>query len=120
MPELSGVSLPSDSARGCFFAAFCCFFWAPSSRTLSPAGGHFVPVIVLHEFQQSFEFVVVPQIPFIVRVLDKSVLPQRQVRTVPNCAVFGRLHWCSSWTRLLTCLLRCCDRFRLVQTVQSV
>ena len=25
-----------------------------------------------------------------------------------------------SWARLLTCLLRCCDRFRLVQTVQLV
>ena len=107
----------SSRARGCrsrrefhsqatrhgaaFSPHFAAFFWAPSNRTLSPGGGHFVPVIVLHEFQQSFEFVVVPQIPFIVRVLDKSVLPQRQVRTEPNCAVFGRLHWCSSWTRLI-------------------
>ena len=44
-----------------------------------------VPVnmqLKFHEFD-----ILVPQIQFIVRVLDISVLPQRKARTVPNCAV---------------------------------
>ena len=46
-----------------------------------------VPVIMQLRFQQFCEFnILVPGIQFIVRVLDISVLPQRQVRTVPNCA----------------------------------
>ena len=46
-----------------------------------------VPVTMLHKFQLS-----VPQIQFIDRVLDTPVMPQGQVRTMPNCAVTGRLH----------------------------
>ena len=42
--------------------------------------------IMQFKFQQSFEFTIVPQIQFIVRVLDIAVMPQRQVRTVPHCA----------------------------------
>ena len=38
------------------------------------------------KFQQSFEFIILHRTPFIVRVLDIAVVPQRQVRTVPNCA----------------------------------
>ena len=47
-----------------------------------------VDVIMQRKFQQFFEFVIVPQIQFIVRVLNTSVVPQRQVRTVPNCAEY--------------------------------
>ena len=39
----------------------------------------------------------VPQIQFIDRVLDIHVMPQRQVRTVPNCAELGRPPQRSSW-----------------------
>ena len=48
----------------------------------------YVPVTMLHNFQQFFEFVFlkVPQVQFIVRVLDTVVIPQRQVCTVSNCA----------------------------------
>ena len=46
-----------------------------------------VSVIMQLKFKQFYEFdIFVPQILFIVRALDISVMPQRQVRTVPNCA----------------------------------
>ena len=46
-----------------------------------------VPVNMQLKFQQFYEFdILVPQFQFIVRVLDISAVPQRQVRTVPNCA----------------------------------
>ena len=61
----------------------------------------------------------VPQIQFINRVLGIPVVPQRQVFTVPNCAEYGRLHWCSAWVRLLPRPSLCNDRCRVVQTVQK-
>ena len=59
-----------------------------------------VPVTMLYKFQRSD-----PQIQFLGRVLGIPVAPQRQVRTVPNCAEKERLHRCSAWERLLTRLL---------------
>ena len=73
-----------------------------------------VPVTVLHKFQQTklFENLEVPLFQFIDRVLDMAGMPQRQVRTVPNCAEFCRLHRCSAWERLLTRPSLCNDRCR--------
>ena len=58
-----------------------------------------VSVIMQLKFQQSSEFVFVPQIQFIVRVLDISVLHRAryaQCQTLQQTVVFSR---CVSWTR---------------------
>ena len=67
-----------------------CKYWAARSLEIVDKAVD-VPVTMLHMFQQS-----VPLIQFIDRVLDIPVVPQRQVRMVPNCAENGGLHKCSA------------------------
>ena len=63
--------------------------WRPD-RAVAMAGLAVVVVgvsgILQFRFQQSFEFIIVPQIQFIVRVLDIAVMPQSLECTVSNCA----------------------------------
>ena len=63
-----------------------------------------VPVITQLELQQfmAYENVEVPQIQFIVTVLDIPVATQRRLPTVQTVLKTGESHRCSSWTRLMT------------------
>ena len=56
--------------------------------------------------------VVVPHVQFIDRVLDNPVMPQRQVRTVPNCAEERRDSSAQFLGMVLTRPLLCNDRCR--------
>ena len=76
-----------------------------------------VSVNVQLKFQQSFEFIIVPLIQFIVRVLDITVSPQRQVRTMPTAQKNVATPPRSSW---VWCSRACCYATTGAGVVQKV
>ena len=77
--------------------------WRRMGEPVSSCLGCDVPLIMQLKFQQPFMFVIVPQLQFIVRVLDISVLRQTVQGTVQPSQVRS---WCG-WSRPSLCNDRC-------------